>query len=84
MATVCEHESHTIERTRDYAHTSPCEEYLPTPEEIAAECRKIRESWSERDHWRRAGFANGRHRWEPRTHRVNRGLLGFLEDINGF
>ena len=28
--------------------------------EIAAECAKIRESWSEQEHWRRAGYPDGR------------------------
>lgn len=41
-------------------------DYCPTPEQIAAECRKIREGWSEREHWKRAGFRQGRPRWEPR------------------
>lgn len=44
--------------------------YLPTREEIAAECAKIRESWSNWEHRRRAGFGiRGRLKWEvPTTH----------------
>lgn len=41
-------------------------DYCPTPEQIAAECRRIREGWSEREHWKRAGFSQGKPRWEPR------------------
>lgn len=35
-------------------------EHDPTPEEIAAECAKIREEWSEAETWRRAGYLSGR------------------------
>lgn len=34
-------------------------EYCPTPEEITAECRQIQAEWSERERWRRAGYAEG-------------------------
>jgi len=27
----------------------------PTPEQIRAECRKIRDGWSEREYWLRSG-----------------------------
>ena len=36
-----------------------------TPEEIKAECAKIRESWSEAEHYRRAGHRDGKPRWHP-------------------
>ena len=75
--------ANSSERAYGYA-SSTGEEYLPTPAEIAAECRKIREGWSERDHWRRAGYLNGRGRWEPSTHRVNRGLMGFVDEMTRF
>jgi hypothetical protein len=32
----------------------------PTPEEIREMCRKIREGWSENEHWRRRGYADGK------------------------
>ena len=35
-------------------------QYLPTPKEIQDECRRIRESWSEEEHRKRAGYAQGR------------------------
>ena len=38
------------EREKEHIH------YLPTPEEIAAECKRIREGWSRTEqHRRRAG-----------------------------
>jgi hypothetical protein len=38
------------EREKEHIH------YLPTPEEIAAECKRIRESWTRTEqHRRRAG-----------------------------
>jgi hypothetical protein len=33
--------------------------YEPTPEEIAAECDKIKASWSESERCNRAGYAYG-------------------------
>lgn len=30
--------------------------YLPTPEQIAEECRRIRAGWSPREHYVRAGL----------------------------
>jgi hypothetical protein len=32
----------------------------PSLEEIAAICETIRESWTEQDHYRRAGYPNGK------------------------
>jgi hypothetical protein len=49
----------------------PRPEYLPSPNQIREECRRIRDGWSERDHWKRAGFGNGKPRCELRPTRVN-------------
>jgi hypothetical protein len=48
----------------------PGGDYCPTPEEIAAECRKIQNEWSERERWRRAGYAEGRPIWEVPMHQL--------------
>ncbi|HUG91039.1 MAG TPA: hypothetical protein VML55_09410 [Planctomycetaceae bacterium] len=48
----------------------PGGDYCPTPEEIAAECRKIQSEWSERERWRRAGYTEGRPLWEVPTHQL--------------
>jgi hypothetical protein len=48
----------------------PGGDYCPTPDEIAAECRKIQSEWSERERWRRAGYAEGRPVWEVPMHQV--------------
>jgi len=32
----------------------------PTPEQIREMCREIRKSWSEREHWLRSGYADGK------------------------
>jgi hypothetical protein len=48
----------------------PGGDYCPTPEEIAAECHKIQNEWSERERWRRAGYSEGRPMWEVPTHQV--------------
>ena len=32
----------------------------PTREEIKAMCEEIRKEWSEREHWRRRGYLDGR------------------------
>jgi hypothetical protein len=47
-------------------------DYCPTPEMIAAECERIRAGWSEREHWQRAGYKNGRKpAWHPPSCRVS-------------
>ena len=35
-------------------------DYEPTQEEIREMCAKIREGWSEREHWQRRGYADGK------------------------
>jgi len=41
----------------DGSHRGDRPHYLPTPAEIAEECRRIRETWSENEHRRRAPYA---------------------------
>jgi hypothetical protein len=36
----------------------------PTREEIRERCEEIRKGWSEREHWRWAGYENGKSRVE--------------------
>ncbi|MBW3539738.1 MAG: hypothetical protein KY476_05660 [Planctomycetes bacterium] len=48
------------------------DEYIPTPDEIRAECALIQAGWSERERWRRAGFADGYPGWEVPTHHLQR------------
>ena len=57
-------------RLRPRYEPRPGGDYCPTPEEIAAECRKIQGEWSDRERWRRAGYAEGRPVWEVPTHHV--------------
>ena len=50
----------------DERELAPGMEYCPTPEQIRAECLDIQSEWSERERWRRAGYAAGRApRWTP-------------------
>lgn len=42
--------------------------YLPTPEEIAEECRRIRAGWSLREHYARAGLIQN---WTVPEHRAS-------------
>jgi hypothetical protein len=32
----------------------------PTPEQIREICREIREGWSEKEHWFRSGYVDGK------------------------
>jgi hypothetical protein len=61
--------SQQYERRR-HREIRPGGDYCPTPEEIAAECRKIQSEWSERERWRRAGYAEGRPAWEVPTYEL--------------
>lgn len=40
-------------------------QYCPTPEQIRVECQRIQAEWSEREFWRRAGYDDGKPRWQP-------------------
>ncbi len=40
-------------------------EFKASQEHIRIECRRIRESWSEAEHWERAGHPYGKPAWRP-------------------
>jgi hypothetical protein len=46
----------------------PPVDYLPSPKQIREECRRIRQGWSEDEHWRRAGYHFGKPVWEVRRY----------------
>lgn len=53
---------------RQFEHEQQAAEYgcyCPTPEQIRLECRRIQAEWSEREFWRRAGYEDGKPRWQP-------------------
>ena len=56
--------------TRGPRQRRPGGDFCPTPEEIAAECRRIQSEWSDRERWRRAGFSEGRPVWEVPVHQL--------------
>jgi hypothetical protein len=50
----------------------------PTPEQIGEICREIRKDWSEKEHWIRSGYADGRPVLTVPTIRWNGGGVGNL------
>jgi hypothetical protein len=62
MSNVFSGEDRQIELEQQPAE---CSYYCPTPEQIRVECQRIQAEWSEREFWCRAGYEDGKPRWQP-------------------
>lgn len=59
--------------------SDPAGVYLPTREEIANECAEIRDTWSPREHRKRASELK-RPAWIPPTIKLDEDRLPYLSD----
>lgn len=61
---TADNSSFDIDSYFDSSTPKPRPDYLPSPNQIRDECRRIREGWSEDEHWKRAGYNLGKPAWE--------------------
>lgn len=59
----------------DPPSNKPKPNYLPSPKQIREECRRIQQGWTNREHWRRAGFQSGKPHYELQPLRVHCDLV---------